>query len=273
MAAPDFPAVRACIFDMDGLLINSEDIIGRATNQLLKKYGRPPLTQSMRARLMGVPNSNKSDMFHDWAQLPISRDQWAAEISEQMRRNFPDCEPLPGAEKLLLNLSRAQNASSGGRMELALATTTKSSSYELKMSKPATRALLDLIEPERRIRGDDPRLRQGRSKPAPDLYLIALDTINASVRETPILPKECLVFEDSVAGVEAARRAGMRVVWVPHPDLAIEYQAGQKDVLAGKTGMFDIGDEWQLGEVDDGWAETIPSLEKFDYLKYGIRVP
>ncbi|KAJ5176976.1 HAD-like domain-containing protein [Penicillium canariense] len=91
-------------------------------------------------------------------------------------------------------------------------------------------------------------------------------------RGDPISPSECLVFEDSVAGVEAGRRAGMRVVWVPHPDVAAEYQASQKDILAGKTGMIEIGDNWQVGEVDDGWAESISSLEDLNYEKYGIDV-
>lgn len=89
----------------------------------------------------------------------------------------------------------------------------------------------------------------------------------------PILPRECLVFEDSVIGVEAGRRAGMRVVWVPHPALAVEYHETQKVVLAGRTGLIDIGDSWQLGEIDDGWAECISSLEQFNYNKYGIVVP
>jgi pseudouridine-5'-monophosphatase len=80
------------------------------------------------------------------------------------------------------------------------------------------------------------------------------------------------VFEDSVAGVEAGRRAGMRVIWVPHPDVAAEYQARQKDVLAGRTGMIHIQDNSEVGQVDDGWAETISSLEEFDYEKYGIDV-
>jgi pseudouridine-5'-monophosphatase len=160
-------------------------------------------------------------------------------------------------------------------MELALATSSKSSSYELKTSKPRTKRLLDLFQSERRVLGDDPRVRQGRGKPAPDIYLVALESLNSGVGSggKPILPNECLVIEDSVAGVEAGRRAGMRVVWVPHPDVALEYQARQKDVLAGRMGLNEIGDEWQLGEVDDGWAESIASLEHFDYDKYGIYVP
>lgn len=54
------------------------------------------------------------------------------------------------------------------------------------------------------------------------------------------------VFEESTAGVEA----GIRVVWVPHP-----------------------GDDCQLGDMDDGWAKSIPSLEAFEYATYGINVP
>lgn len=76
-----------------------------------------------------------------------------------------------------------------------------------------------------------------------------------------------------MVGVEAGRRAGMRVVWVPHPDVAVEYQERQKEVLAGRMGLIEIGDEAQLGELDDGWAESIPSLEDLDYEKYGIEIP
>ncbi len=262
---------------MDGLLIDSEDVITLCVNQLLEKYGRPAFTRSIRARLMGVPDSTNGDVFHDWARLPITREQFARESAEQMRLHFPDCRPLPGAEELLSSLSRALSASSsGGRIELALASSTSSHSYELKTSRPETKRLLSFFRPDRRVLGDDPRVRQGRGKPAPDIYSLALQSLNSAARDPggkPIMPNECLVFEDSMAGVEAGRRAGMRVIWVPHPDVALEYQARQKDVLAGRTGMIEIGDDWQLGGIDDGWAESIPGLEHFNYEKYGIYVP
>lgn len=273
--SPSFPPVRACIFDMDGLLINSEDIITISTNELLKRYGRPPFTSSIRAQLMGVPNSTNGDMFHDWAQLPVPRGQWAREHKAQMRLHFPHCEPLPGAEALLYALSHARGASTGCGIELALASSTKSDTYALKTSRERTRRLLQFFKPERRILGDDPRVRQGRGKPAPDIYLVALGALNATLEPgaEPVRPEECLVFEDSVAGVEAGRRAGMRVVWVPHADMAVEYEGRERQVLAARSGIFDIGDEWQLGQLDDGWAESISNLEHFNYDKYGIVVP
>lgn len=64
--ATSFPAVRACIFDLDGLLINTEDIITLSTNKLLDKYGRPAFTRSIRAQLMGIPKSTNGDVFHNW---------------------------------------------------------------------------------------------------------------------------------------------------------------------------------------------------------------
>ena len=162
-----------------------------------------------------------------------------------MHAHFEHCEPLPGAAELLFNLSRAQSASSRDMIKLALASNTKSQSYELKTSRPETKRLLDFFQPDKRVLGDDSRLRQGRAKPAPDVYLIALQALNAAAEasEKAISPNECLVFEDSIAGVEAGRRAGMRVIWVPHPDVAIEYQTKQRDVLAGRSGMFALGDD------------------------------
>lgn len=268
-----FPPIRACIFDMDGLLINSEDIITQCTNQLLEKYGRPAFTRSIRVRLMGVPDSTNGDVFHNWAKLPIPRDAFARELKEQMQLQFQSCEPLPGAEELLSDLSRAQNTS-GDKIKLALASSSTSFSYKLKISRPETKQLLDFFQPGQRILGDDIRLRHGRGKPAPDIYLLALQSLNstADAEEKIIMPEECLVFEDSVAGVEAGRRAGMRVVWVPHQDVAAEYEDKQNLVLAGEMGTNALGDDWQLGKVGDGWAESIPSLENFDYRKYGIEV-
>lgn len=224
---------------------------------------------------MGVHNSLNGDIFHNWAQLPIPREQWALEARAHLRLLFRDCEPLPGAEQLLLNLSGARSCS-GDKIELALASSTVSEMYALKLSRPETERLIGSFQPERRILGDDPRLHKGRSKPAPDIYLLALEVLNSTVEpgKKPITANECLVFEDSAVGVEAARRAGMRVVWVPHPLVAAEYdEARQKDILAGRTGLFDAGDDQPPGEIDDGWAESIPSLEQFDYGKYGINVP
>ncbi|KAI1104285.1 HAD-like protein [Jackrogersella minutella] len=268
---PNFPPIRACLFDMDGLLINTEDLYTHCSNIVLNKYGRPNLPWSVKAQLMGIPGSSNSETFHKWAKLPISREQYKQEQGEQHKIHFPECKPLPGVEVLLRNLKSAKTTQ-GLPVKSALASSSDKTNYGLKTSRPATKAVLEILPEEHRVLGDDPRIQQGRGKPAPDIYLLALQSINSSLPEgTPkIEPKECLVFEDSVLGVEAGRRAGMRAVWVPHPNLVAEYKGKEKDVLAGRTELYPIGNEEQLGTVDDGWAEQLVSLENFPYEKYGI---
>lgn len=141
--------------------------------------------------------------------------------------------------------------------------------------------LFDYFPLEQKVTGDDPRVPQGRGKPAPDIYFVALETINARRRKEgkdEIKPEECLVFEDSVPGCESGRRAGMRVVWVPHPDLLVEFKGREAEVLAGAMGEADrddgqvgvSGDTGKAGEIGDGGGELRTSLEGFDYERYGI---
>ncbi|KAK6612014.1 hypothetical protein H4I96_01227 [Botrytis cinerea] len=246
------PPIRACLFDMDGLLINTEDMYTLCANHVLAKYNRPPLPWSIKAKLMGVPGGSTSSVFIDWAQLPISKEQYALEQREQQKLHFPSCKPLPGVEKLLKDLSTARDVE-GNKVHIALATSSEKYNFGLKTSKEETRRLLEVLEKGERS--------WGRSKSREGL----------AENEEPIRPEECLVFEDSVPGVEAGRRAGMKVVWVPHEGLLAEYKGQEKKVLAGRMGMR-IGDEEQLGQIDDGWGQLLPNLEDFPYETYGIVV-
>lgn len=223
---------------------------------------------------MGVPGSSTGDTFHKWAHLPptVSREQFNAEQKEQQRIHFPECAPLPGTQALLSTLSNAQNTN-GQKVHIALASSSERNNFDLKTSECSeTRRLLHMFDPAHRILGDDPRLEKGRGKPAPDIFLLALKSINSTLpeSETPISSQECIVFEDSVPGVEAGRRAGMRVVWVPHQALLAEFKGKEDMVLAGRVGLIGIGNEEQLGEIGDGWAIELPSLEQFPYQDFDI---
>lgn len=151
--------------------------------------------------------------------------------------------------------------------------------------------------------GDDVRIGAGRGKPLPDIWLLALKTINDRLekegKKEKIKPEECLVFEDSVPGTESGRRAGMQVVWCPHPGLLKEFQGREEEVLAGLMGQHQEEEEQeelegtideeemgkaddakgtavrrsgQTGEIGDGWGRLLLSLEDFPYAEYGIGV-
>lgn len=199
------------------------------------------------------------------------------------RENFPSAQPLPGVLSLLNTLTTH-------KVHVALATSSHAANFSLKTSHLDT--LFAHFPARNRVLGDDKRIPPGKGKPAPDIYLIALETINAEIRakgvEREIAPDECLVFEDSVPGVEAGRRAGMRVIWCPHPELLKEYAGREREVLAGLTNksvqqsdtvreaLEEAGAEGRVkgrvGRLDDGWGELLKTLVDFPYARYGVDV-
>ncbi|WYZ45007.1 hypothetical protein EsH8_VIII_000323 [Colletotrichum jinshuiense] len=278
----DFPPIRACLFDMDGLLLDTEDLYTACINAVLEQYGRPLLPWSIKAKLQGRPGPESTRIFREWAQLPIDQDEYIAKLSALQRQLFPTTKALPGVPQLLQNLGRTRywdlKPANGAdkdphRVHIALATSSHEANFKLKSDHLTE--LFSVFPTQRRVLGDDTRIAPGRGKPNPDIFLLALKTINDSLTEgeKPITPEECLVFEDSVPGVEAGRRAGMRVIWCPHNGLLNEYAGREKEVLAGRTGEAGNVDMHQVGEIDDGWAEYLPSLEDFPYGKFGMVIP
>ncbi|KAA6407780.1 MAG: hypothetical protein FRX48_08618 [Lasallia pustulata] len=292
MANPktDLPPIRACLFDMDGLLIDSEDIYTTCANTILRSYGKPDLPWSIKAQLQGRPASAAGLIFQKWAQLPISYPEFLRQQAAIQRELFPNTKPLPGVLRLLATLDKS-------RTHLALATSSHAGNFKLKSAHLPH--LFAHFPPRQRVLGDDPRIPPGKGKPAPDIYLLALETVNEKIRaegkERAIAPEECLVFEDSVPGVEAGRRAGMQVVWCPHPELLTEYKGRERAVLAGLTGdgvdaeeeAVKVAEEANVhggkveqggwvkgtpGTLDDGWATLLETLEDFPYGQYGIRI-
>lgn len=177
-------------------------------------------------------------------------------------QEFRKSVALPGVPKLLEDLKK-------GGTKIALATSSQKHHFDIKTAH--LEDLFSVFAKENRVLGDNPRIPRGRGKPNPDIYLVALKTLNDGLPEgeRKITPEECLVFEDGVPGVVAGRRAGMRVVWVPHLGLAGELQGKEDEVLAG---LAEGEGDGVKGTVGDGWAEQRITLEDFPYAKYGVVV-
>ncbi|KAI9728183.1 MAG: hypothetical protein M1828_004644 [Chrysothrix sp. TS-e1954] len=265
---------------MDGLLIDSEDLYTIFTNEVLREYGKPDLPWNIKAQMQGRPAPEAGRIFEEWAQLPITREEFMAKTSVLQRKYFPQTKPLPGALDLVKTLSKAKH------LDIVLATSSHRGTFQLKTDHLSE--LFSAFSEERRVLGDDPRIPRGQGKPAPDIYLLALKIINDMRRDDEsfreVKPEECLVFEDSVPGVEAGRRAGMQVVWVPHPGLLEQYKSKEKEVLAGLTGEQKgdvispkVSAAGQTvaggpGSIDDSKAILLSSLEDFPYNRYGIEI-
>ncbi|CAG8979124.1 hypothetical protein HYALB_00000257 [Hymenoscyphus albidus] len=260
----DFPPVRACLFDMDGLLINTEDIYTLAHNIILHTLNAGPMIWPIKMQLQGRPASEAISLLLSYFNLTdsISAEEYTKKLHVVQEEEFKKSIPLPGVEKLLKDLKVAG-------MKIALATSSHKHHIEIKTAH--LKDLFAVFEERNRVLGDDTRIPKGRGKPNPDIYLVALQTINDSLPEgePKIRPEECLVFEDGVPGVVAGRRAGMRVVWVPHLGLAGELMGKEGEVLAG---LAEGEGDGVKGEIGDGWAEQRVNLEDFPYGKYGIVV-
>ena len=196
-------SIRAVIFDVDGLIVDTEEIYCDTFNQTLSHFGESIPRESY-TRFVGVPvEENSRDVVTTYG-LDISpdafRDRWMNHFEETI--SHPEKIALrPGIVQLLSALR--------GRLPLAIA----SSTHRPRMLKTLRNGLLTRLEDTDSLDDVFAAIVSGtdvaRNKPAPDIYLKA-----ASLLETN--PGHCLVFEDSEAGVRAGAAAGMTVIAVPN---------------------------------------------------------
>jgi len=195
--------VTHCIFDMDGLLLNTESFYTIVQRDLVKKYGKEH-TWELKSKMMGMKALDACRYLV--ATLDIG-DQVTPEEFLVLRETaldamFPTAQLLPGAEKLLRHLYHS-------KIPFCLATSSHRRHYELKTTNH--KPVFELFN--HRITGDLVSV----GKPAPDIFLKAAETF-----DPPASPADCLVFEDAPAGVASAVAAGMPVVMVPDPGLGKE---------------------------------------------------
>ncbi|EPY50853.1 haloacid dehalogenase-like hydrolase [Schizosaccharomyces cryophilus OY26] len=233
---------KACLFDMDGLLVDSETILTKTTNHLLERYGKGPLPLSIKAQMMGRPGEKAAEVVINWSKIPMTNQEFVDEQQVIRAKFWPSMTLLPGAEALLQFLNTKN-------IDMALATSSNTANYQMKTNH--LRHAFDKFG-DNVITGDDPRIPPNRGKPHPDIWLQALNLINQNRRKRnlPALsPSDCIAFEDSVPGVKSAKAAGMHVIWVP--DTAI-------------LNLF----RDQLKELVDDQCEFLMSLEDFQPEKF-----
>ncbi|KAI9313393.1 HAD-like domain-containing protein [Dichotomocladium elegans] len=219
------PRITHCIFDMDGLLLDTERIYTEVTQEILDKYANGvKFTWEVKSKLMGRTSSESAAMVVEAYNLPLTPQQYLDEISKIQEERFPLVRPLPGVERLIKHLHKH-------KVPIAVATSSLRDKFELKTSQNKELfALFDHI-----VCGDDEGIKNG--KPAPDLFLAAQQRLGNPPAEN------CLVFEDAVNGIEAARNAHMHAVWIPDPNLRL---------LVGET-------------IDEhGAAAVLQSMSDFD---------
>jgi pseudouridine-5'-monophosphatase len=190
--------VRHVIFDLDGVLLDTESIYTDANNSVTARYGK---TQdwSIKGNMIGRPALDAARYFVDALELPLSPEAYLEARDEYLREHIAHAAAMAGAEAFTRDLHRLG-------IPIAVATSTESLLYQVKVAPHAPWfSIFSAI-----VCGDDVRVLRG--KPAPDIFLVA-------ARELGAEPETCVVFEDSPAGVEAALAAGMQVIALPDPNM------------------------------------------------------
>ena len=193
-----FAKIKAILYDMDGLLLDTENFYTDVTQQIVSRYGKN-FNWSIKSQMLGRPALESARTLVRVLELPIRPEDYLTERKALLNQRFPEAEAMPGAIELTQRMKMA-------RVPQAVATSSTKEAYTLKTIKHQKWfAEFDAI-----VTGDHPDIQNG--KPAPDIFLVA-------ARKLRVAPGECLVFEDAPAGVEAARAAGMSVVVVPDPQM------------------------------------------------------
>jgi beta-phosphoglucomutase family hydrolase len=184
--------VTGLIFDMDGVLIDSEPLHLCAYQELLQGFGIT-FTEEDNYPFIGRKDLDLAQHLIGLHKLPMQPLQLVEQKEAVLARLFRTrLVPMPGLIKVL---ERAQQIS----LPTAVASSATLPTIQLVMQT------LDIVRYFQTLTSGD-QVEHG--KPAPDVYLLAAERIG-------VLPKNCLVIEDSLNGVLAAKAAGMQCIAIP----------------------------------------------------------
>ena len=208
----------AVIFDLDGVLVDSEVVWNDARRELVEESGGSWRADSQRA-MMGMSSVEWSRYMHEELGVPMSAEAISATVVERVEGLYRERLPLiPGARQAVTSLASG--------WPLAVASSANRSIIELVLE------LADLTDCFRAAVSSE---EVTRGKPAPDVYLEAARRIS---RE----PASCAAVEDSANGLRAAAAAGMSVIAIPNRAFPPGPQAlAQADVVLASIEALDVG--------------------------------
>jgi len=213
--------IKACIFDLDGVIVDTAHYHFLAWRKLAKEIGIN-LTEADNERLKGVSRMRSLEIIlelggvslseHDKENMANKKNTWFVDYVERMA---PE-EIFPGVRTLIKNLREMG-------IKVALASSSKNA-----------RTVVQLLHINQEFDAIVDGTMVTNSKPDPEIFLLA-------AKKLCVDPKDCVVFEDAEAGVEAALAAGMKCVGVGSPS-----QLRRANKVITKTGEFQIAELEQL---------------------------
>src|SRR5262249_11474497 len=183
----------AVVFDLDGVLIDSEQVWNAAREQLVRERGGT-WDERATADMMGMSSKEWSQYMHDRLGVPMTPDEINDDVVRRVASIYEEGLPLlPHAVETVRELA--------ARWPLGLGSSSNRPLIELVLERAGLAKCFTAVVSSEEVE---------RGKPAPDVYL-------AVARALGIDPKDCVAIEDSTNGIKSAVAAGMRTIAVPNP--------------------------------------------------------
>jgi HAD superfamily hydrolase (TIGR01509 family) len=211
--------MKAVIFDMDGVIIDSEPLHAIADNMILEKSGII-VPVGYFERFAGWTNQSMWEEIKKEYHLPLSLEKIAG-LQLPLKIDLllkGDYSPIPGIIELMDELRELG-------LPMAIASSSPVEFIEAVIVKLGLREYVKYW-----LSGEQVL----RSKPEPDIFLKVAEVLNVD-------PAECLVIEDSASGITAAKRAGMKCIGYRNLNSGNQDLSGA-DVIADKIGEINIQD-------------------------------
>jgi HAD superfamily hydrolase (TIGR01509 family) len=186
--------IEAVVFDMDGVLIDSEPVWERVRRQFTADRGGhwPADAQD---RMMGMSTAEWSAYISTDFGIGLTPRQVAGQVIAAMAAEYEKHLPLlPGALEAVRSMS--------ARWPLAVASSSPRSLIETVLDTAGLASAFAAVVSSEEV---------PRGKPAPDVYLAAADRLS-------VPPKSCAAVEDSSNGLRSAAAAGLTVIAIPRPE-------------------------------------------------------
>ncbi|KAI3680636.1 hypothetical protein L6452_35409 [Arctium lappa] len=225
--------VSCVILDLDGTLVNTDGIVCEVLKDYLVKYEKKWDGREAYKIIGKTPIEAAAAIVEDYG-LPLSKEDLLSEITLMFSDQWCKLKALPGAYRLIKHLR-------GHGVQMALASNSPRASIETKISyHPTWKESFSAI-----VAGDEVKA----GKPSPEIFLEAAKRLS-------IDPSQCLVIEDSLPGITAAKAAEMEAVAVPSLPKQSHLYAAADEVI---NSLLDLRPEkWGLPPFEDWIDSTLP---------------
>jgi HAD superfamily hydrolase (TIGR01509 family) len=185
--------IEAVVFDLDGVLVDSEPVWEQVRRQVVAEHGGHWAADAQQ-RLMGMSTGEWARYLGEGLGAGLPPETIAAEVIEHMAARYTEHLPLmPGAAGAVRRLA--------ARWPLGLASSSPPSLIETVLDAASLRSCFATSMSTEDV---------AHGKPAPDIYL-------AVARRLGRPPRRCAAVEDSTNGLRSAAAAGLHVIAIPHP--------------------------------------------------------